>query len=79
MLEYVIRGATIIDGTGAPGVVGDIGIDQGRIVAVGTVTDDGCTKTHTRALDCEQILSDGTHMPLAKQTDPCGGDPNFTN
>ncbi len=47
--------------------------------AGGTVIDDGCTKDHTRTLDCEQILADGTHMPLVKQTDPCLGDPNFSN
>ena len=41
MLEYVIRGATIIDGTGTPGVLGDIGINGGRIVALGTVTEHG--------------------------------------
>jgi len=45
----------------------------------GTVIDDGCTKDHTRALDCEMIQPDGTHMPLVPQTDPCPGDPNFTN
>ena len=56
------------------------GMDCSQVRAAdGTVTDDGCTKTHTRALDCEQILPDGTHMPLVKQTTPCGGDSNFTN
>jgi N-acyl-D-aspartate/D-glutamate deacylase len=40
MLEYVIRGGTIVDGTGGPPVRGDIGISGGRIVAVGEVTDD---------------------------------------
>ncbi|HEY8525825.1 MAG TPA: amidohydrolase family protein [Acidimicrobiales bacterium] len=40
MLDLAIRGATIVDGTGAPGRQGDIGVADGRIVAVGTVEDD---------------------------------------
>jgi N-acyl-D-aspartate/D-glutamate deacylase len=32
----VLRGGTIVDGTGAPGVAGELAIADGRIVAVGT-------------------------------------------
>lgn len=38
MHDYVIEGATIVDGTGAPARTGDIAIDDGRIAAVGRVT-----------------------------------------
>jgi N-acyl-D-aspartate/D-glutamate deacylase len=35
MLDPIIRGGTIIDGTGSPGQAGDISIANGRIVAMG--------------------------------------------
>ena len=37
MHDVVIRGGTLVDGTGAPARSGDIGIDGDRITAVGSV------------------------------------------
>ena len=37
MHDMVIRGGTIVDGTGGPAFIGDIVIDAGRVTTVGTV------------------------------------------
>jgi N-acyl-D-aspartate/D-glutamate deacylase len=40
VLETVIRGGTLVDGTGVPARRADVGISEGRIVAVGHIADD---------------------------------------
>ncbi len=39
MLDTVIKGGTVIDGTGRPGVISDVGIRDGRIVEIGDVSE----------------------------------------
>jgi N-acyl-D-aspartate/D-glutamate deacylase len=35
MHDLVVRGARIVDGTGAPSFGGDIAVDDGRITSIG--------------------------------------------
>jgi N-acyl-D-aspartate/D-glutamate deacylase len=43
MLDHLIKGATVVDGTGAPARTADVGIRDGRIAVVGQVTEEART------------------------------------
>jgi N-acyl-D-aspartate/D-glutamate deacylase len=51
VLDYKIERATIVDGTGAPATRGDVGVRDGRIVAVGTIDEPA-----TRTLDADGLV-----------------------
>ena len=51
MHDLIIRGGTIVDGTGAPCFTGDVAIEGGRIVEVGKVSG-----TARRNLDADGLL-----------------------
>ncbi|WP_329291998.1 D-aminoacylase [Streptomyces pseudovenezuelae] len=43
MLDHVIKGATVVDGTGAAAFTADVGIRDGRIAAIGEITEEART------------------------------------
>jgi len=50
MLDHLIKGGTVIDGTGVPGRIADVGIRGGRIVAVGTITEPAANEVDAAGL-----------------------------
>ncbi|MET9786207.1 D-aminoacylase [Streptomyces canus] len=50
MLDHLIKGATVVDGTGAPARTADVGIRDGRIAVVGRVTEDARTSEDATGL-----------------------------
>jgi len=69
MLETVIRGGTVVDGTGAPAFPADVGIADGRIVAVGTVTEDAAAPRR-RGLCVAPGIIDPTPLRRTALLDP---------
>jgi N-acyl-D-aspartate/D-glutamate deacylase len=77
MLEYVIRNGLVVDGTGAPGRRADVGIDGGRIVAVGEVTDRGATELDAEGMVVAPgIIDPHTHYDAQLFWDPAASPSN---
>ena len=71
MLDLCIRGARIVDGSGGPAVVGDIGIKDGRIVAVGTVGEPAAETLDAYGLiACPGFIDPHTHYDAQLFWDP---------
>ena len=65
MHDILIRGATLYDGSGSPGVPGELSIADGRITAIGPNLVDRARKTIDAKLidrlgnNCGAVLADG--------------------
>jgi len=74
VLDYVITGGLVVDGTGAPGRTADIGIAGGRITVVaepGTITDEASvTFDATGLVVCPGFVDPHTHYDAQLFWDP---------
>jgi N-acyl-D-aspartate/D-glutamate deacylase len=72
-LDTVIRGGTVVDGSGKPRFSADIGIKDGRIAEIGKVTTVGARTINADGLIVSPGFIDGhTHMDAQVAWDPIG-------
>jgi N-acyl-D-aspartate/D-glutamate deacylase len=71
VLDVAIRGGTVVDGTGEPARVADVGIRDGRIVAVGEVADRATDEVDAAGrLVCPGFVDPHTHYDAQLWWDP---------
>jgi N-acyl-D-aspartate/D-glutamate deacylase len=70
-IDLVIRGGTVIDGSGAAGRTGDVAVNEGVIVGVGAVEDQGRQEIDARGmLVCPGFIDGHAHLDAQIFWDP---------
>jgi N-acyl-D-aspartate/D-glutamate deacylase len=82
VIEYLIRNATIVDGSGAPATVGDVGIEDGRIGAVGDLGEKAAAEAAevidgTGLVLCPGFIDPHTHYDAQLVWDPYASPSNL--
>jgi N-acyl-D-aspartate/D-glutamate deacylase len=71
MLDCILRGGSVVDGTGAPARTADVAVAEGRVAAVGRVDDDARAEIDAEGLVvCPGFVDPHTHYDAQLFWDP---------